>query len=252
MKTETTKEVAKKAAALSTHIDPFAMAPTDTPDIDPADILLPNILLMQGPSKFVAEGKFVIGDIINSVTEEKIGDKKKGITFAPIKKFKTMTVMKFDGTMFVFDRALPWTPELAQKPFEETVNGTKYKNYPTLNFYIMLEEDLKKPSALPSVIKFKSTSLKAGKALVNHWAQAADIGKKPFSGMLTLSCSSQTKNNKNYHVFDVKFAKDTPIEYAEKLLRWEKILMTEKLKVDSNEDAEVSHTETDVTASSQF
>ncbi len=233
---ETTKVPVKKEKAQAPTL--FAASPTDTVDFDTSDILIPKILLMQGPSKLVAEGKAAQGDMVNSVTNEKLGDKTKGITFAPLSTYKTMTVMRDKDGMYIYDRTEPWTSAHASKPFEETLNGTKYKNYPTLNFFVMLESELKKANTMPCLISFKSTSLKAGKKMINHFASAADIGQKPCSGMLTLTCKLESGKKGPYHCLDISFSGNTPAEYGPKLLRWESILKQTAVKVDNTEEKE--------------
>lgn len=234
MKQETTKEVVKKQTALPSV---FAVDKSETPEFDPSDILIPKLLLMQGPSQLVAEGKAAQGDMLNSVTGVKLGDKTKGITFVPLTHYKTMTVMRNKDGMFVFDHIEPWTTAHVLKQWEETVNGVVYRNYPTLNFYVMTETDLTATgTAMPLLVSFKSTSIKAGKKLVNHFAMAADIGRAACSGMLTLTCSVQKGEKGPYHAFDVKYEKDTPAEYAPKIERWIRILKQNKVKVDTTEE----------------
>lgn len=250
MKTETTKEVAPKKVSLPSV---FAADKTEAVEFDPSDILIPKILLMQGPSQLVAEGKAAQGDMLNSVTGEKLGDKTKGVTFVPLTHFKTMTVMRSKDGMFVYDHTEPWTTAHALKQWEETLNGTKYRNYPTLNFYIMLEKDLQATgNAMPALISFKSTSIKAGKKLVNHFAMANDIGRAACSGMLTLTCSVQKGDKGPYHSFDVKFEKDTPAEYAPKIERWLRILKQNKVKVDSTMEETTEAPDTTLNENSQF
>lgn len=233
---ETTKEVAKKK---TTAVSVFAATPNEGVEFDTSDILIPKILLMQGSSKLVGAGKAQIGDMVNSVTNEKLGDKTKGILFAPINTYKTMTVMKLKGGQFVFDKSEPWTPAHATRAFEETINGEQFKNYPTLNFFVMLDSELKKAGAMPCLISFKSTSLKAGKKVINHFATATEIGQKPCSGMLTLTCKLENnKQGQPYHAFDISFSGDTPAEYGPKLLRWEALLKQQTVKVDNAEERE--------------
>lgn len=244
METKQTKEVVKKQTAA---VSVFAAEPKEAVEFDPSDILIPKLLLMQGPSQLVAEGKAAQGDMINSVTGQKLGDKTQTINVVPLTHFKTMTVMRDKGGMYVFDHAEPWTVSHTSKPWEETVNGAKYRNYPTLNFYVMLETDLKEnKSAMPLLLSFKSTSIKAGKKMVNHFAMASEIGQKPCSGILTLSCVVKKGEKGPYHAFDIVFNKNTPAEYGPALLKWERILKTNKVKVDA------SHEETDATPDAEL
>lgn len=249
MQTETTALTKKEAAPLT-----MFQADDTTVDFDTSDILIPKILLMQGLSQLVSEGKAAQGDMVNSVTNEVLGNKTKGVTFAPITTFKTMTVMRNKDGKYVFDHAEPWSAKHVSYSWEVVENGQTYRNYPTLNFYVMLEEDLKKESAMPVLLAFRSTSLKAGKKVINYFAQAADIGKKPCAAMLTLMCNI-VKNEKGiFHVFDIKFEKETPANYGPKILRWEKLLKTAKVVVDtSGDEKEVeADVDTKVTANSQF
>lgn len=226
-----------------------------TVDFDPTDILISKILLMQSTSPWVAEGKFAQGDIVNPVTLVKLGDKAKGINFAPLSTFKTMTVLVSKEGRNVVDHVEPWGAQHVGAPWDYEKDGKKYGNRPTLNFYAMLEEDLKKPSSMPVILSFRSQSLRAGKKIINFFAQAADIQKKPCAMMLTLN-SLLTKNDKGvFHVFDVLFSKDTPMEYGPKLIRWEKLLKTAKVVVDTTGDekeVEADVVDTKVTSSSQF
>jgi hypothetical protein len=143
--------------------------------------------------------------------------------------------------MYVYDHVEAWTPAHANKGIEaELIDGVLYKNYATLNFYVMLEEDLKtKASTMPVLLSFKSTSNRAGKKLISLFAQAADIKKQPCALVATLTCVIQKGPKGPYHAFDVKLAGETPREYGPKIVRWVNLLKQTKVKVhDENEDAE--------------
>src|SRR4051794_30344857 len=91
-----TKPMAEQSKALELKKPTAVAAPMSLEGmegIDASDILIPKLLLMQGLSELVAEGKFQMGDIVNSVTQAKLGDKTKSIEFIPIATFKTWVVM---------------------------------------------------------------------------------------------------------------------------------------------------------------
>lgn len=231
-----TKEIQKKessAAAL------FSAAPTEI-DFDPSDILIPKILLMQGPSKLVAQGEAAQGDMINSVTNLKVGDKKNPISFAPLMSYKTMMIMKDKGGMFVYDRIENWNPiKHANAPWEFKEENVLKRNYPMLNFYVMLKSDLEKGSGFPCLIGFRSTSYKAGQKLINIFAEAAELGKKPFARMVSLSCKLEQGEKGPFHMFDIKAEGETEVAYGPKLVKWETILKQGKHKIDDKEEVAV-------------
>lgn len=251
MKTETTKELAKKQSTLPSA---YALSTEDVGEFDPSDILLAKILLMQGTSQLVAEGKANQGDIVNSLTGQKLGDKTNGITFVPLTYYKTMTVQRFDKTLnkWVFDHVEEWTPKHATMPWETEENGVKYSNQATLNFYVMTTEDLASGiPALPALLSFRSTSYKVGQKLYTLFLQAQQLRRAPCSMLIKLTCGMKKNNKGSFFNFDVARLGDTPSEYEPQIAPWLSVLKTKKVKAHAVEDVE-NTTDTTLNENSQF
>jgi hypothetical protein len=138
-------------------LDSFGASPLSS-----QDIIMPKILVMQGLSKLVTDGKAKLGDFVDSMTSEVIGHiEDKPIEFIPFHLDKLWIVSKKDGNRYFFDHVEPVTAANENKSWEETKDGAEWKNEKSFNFYSLLTSD---PS-IPYVIQFKSTSLKTGRNL---------------------------------------------------------------------------------------
>lgn len=250
MKTETTKELAKKQSTLPTA---YALSTEDVGEFDPSDILLAKILLMQGTSTMVGDGKASQGDIVNSLTGQKLGDKAKGINIVPLTYYKTMTVLKHDDKLdkFLFNRSEDWRPEHATWPWDGTENGVATKNQATLNFYVMTEEDLKSDvPALPALISFRSTSYKVGQKLYTLFLQAQQLRRAPCSMLINLTCGIKKNTKGVFFNYDISRVGDTPESYATQISPWLNVLQTKKVNVHVAEETE--NADTTLNENSQF
>jgi len=65
--------------------------------VDTDDVKIPVLLMMQGLSDFVADGKAAMGDIVHSQTEKVIGGSKDPVRFIPLYSFKTHEYSEKEG-----------------------------------------------------------------------------------------------------------------------------------------------------------
>ncbi len=233
MAKEIVKQEDKKVSAMAV----FAKK-SEAANIDRKDLLIPKLLTMQGLSKLVAAEKATMGDIVNSVTGEVLGGKSKPVNVIPLKIFKTWVRYKIQGGSPMYIGTEPFTPENANRPWEESVDGGKIRNDQALNFYVMLEEDMKKPFALPFVLSFRRTSYRNGRKLVNHFAQAEAIHQEAFGGTVELRTEKQQNDQGIFYVFDVGATKATNPEYAAKCELWMKTLAEAKVTIDDSDEEE--------------
>lgn len=183
--------------------------------LDSSDMLIPRISLMQGLSEAVAEGNATIGDIINSLTGVKLGDKNNAVEFIPLTVYKTWVRRKLVGAKYEYDSTLPFTAANANLPWEEEVGGTKYRNDKTLNVYVLLAKDIAEGRPFPAVVSFSRTSSRAGKAIATHFMQSISFKQHPSSSVLKLCCHMEKNDLGNYYVFDVlPGRRATSFEYA--------------------------------------
>lgn len=227
----------------------------DLGDVDSRDIIIPRLLIMQSPSKYVQQDKAQFGDIVNSVSGEILGTARekdrKPVRFIPIKEEKSWTIFELSGSKPEFRGVEPRTPVNENLEREYEKDGKKFKRYKTLNFFVLLEEDLKTMDMpLPYVVSFRSTSFKAGRVLSTHFVMckaALQKGKMvpPPSTMFELSGVKTSNDKGTFYVMDVKPVGPTPDEYVLVAAQWLKTLKTKAYQVDET-DAEVD-AETEVT-----
>jgi hypothetical protein len=235
--TQLSKKATTEIAARSAFHRPLS---TES-QIDGSDIVIPKLLLGQGPSKHVANGEGVMGDFLNSLTRAVVGGRGKKITIMPlaVKKYwkhfeKVGDKKKFVGTEpFTAQNAnYKWVEERAAQMLPDLFHVQ------TLDFYIFTEDDIKSPTALPSVISFYSKSFPAGQKFATL-LKTMEMAELAYFSKLYVLDSIKTQNDQSiFYTMDIapKFEGvkhlDTPIEYAEKLVLWEKMLQTKSVKVD--------------------
>lgn len=233
------KEIQKKETSA---VSVFTKKSSANTQLDKTDILIPKILLMQGPSVLVAEEKAQMGDIVNSVTAQLIGGKGKPITIIPLTHYKDIVKFEIaDGdTKPKFKQYLPWNTQNAELPWEgveKDMQGRdiKVKHMKRLNFYVLLESEMENPSALPYVLSFSSKSYQNGRKLVTHFAQADMANLEPCSYMFNLD-SKKEKNDKGiFYIFDITPNKKTPDAFAPKISLWTDILAKGNHQVDDSD-----------------
>lgn len=243
---------ANQAKALAVAQQNSAVALNDAdPDFDPslagqvdqADILIPKLLLMQGTSKLVQKELVAMGSVIDSVTKEEVITKSETLEIIPLTTFKSIDVSlrKPGEKQFKFVQTLPFdgkTALLAKE--EETSEGTVQRMH-AINVYVLRRDQINDPSAMPYLIKFKSTGYKIGKEMVNHFTKSNMLKKNPYHKTLILGVDRESNDENTWYVFSLKSGKvfdrsvDGPILAACK--EWAKITLAGSVKVDSSDEA---------------
>ena len=110
--------------------------------------------------------------------------------------------------------------------------GEETKNYLTIRFFVMLADEISKADALPHVMEFKSTSLKAGqKILTKAYVQNKAVGLPPAASVFKISVSKQQNDKGSFAVFDSTFSRDSTKEEVAKCFDWFKMLSQGEAKV---------------------
>lgn len=233
------KEVAKREAEL-----PAVPAEAwGTENVDSADILIPKILLQQGLSKRVADEKNKMGDIINSVTGELLGDKKKAVELIPITTFKTWIISeKPKGKdKFDFKTVVPFTPQNSMWEQEEHLGDVDIRRDRCLNFMVLLASDAAKPDALPYLLSFRRTGYKTGQKLATHFARSRELKQPPAAKVFNLKCNFVENDKGKFYVFDLDEARASKNEELTKAYQWYRTLQSsQKVRVDDSDLVEES------------
>lgn len=189
-------------------------APQPSQEIISSDIVIPKLLLMQGLSEFVAEGRARQGEIVRSTTVQKMagmsepGQPFKTIDFIPLKVTTGWSEKEKIGQKFEFRKSFPRTAHNDGLPWQFWRNAqgqefdkpglmgsTEWQRVKSIDVYALLPSDVDAFEAemklavekgeipdlsktiLPVVISFRSTSFNAGKSVTTFFAQVAEMAQ---------------------------------------------------------------------------
>jgi hypothetical protein len=224
---------------------------------DATDILIPKLLVGQATSKFVQEVMAAFGQIVRSTTLEVLGGKGKPFEVIPLSLTKTWILSEKVAGRFEFRGVEPFTAANKDKAWvwSESKDGktAEWKREQALNFYVLLPRDVladlaarksfadtgelpdTEASLLPCLLQFKSTSYKAGKTLVTHFAKAADFGVPPFSNTFMLDTEKVQGDTNSWFIYKVERAGKTEPKFLEACNKWRDIVKTSNVKIDDSD-----------------
>lgn len=236
----------KETTAVSTEL---VSSSWGSEGVDAQDILIPKILLMQGLSEYVADGKVQMGDIVLSTNGRKLGGKDKALTFIPICTFKTWVNSEKVGQKYEFRGTEPITPENSDLPLEWQQQGAMWRRDRCLNFYVLLPEDIEREkqaiekaskgdlpdpddALLPCVLTFRRTSYGTGKELSTHFSKCAHFKVPPAVSMFNLLSEKVQNDQGTFYVFKLEKAGKTDTHHIQAARQWYEIITKAKVKVD--------------------
>lgn len=201
-----------------------------------ADIVIPRLNLMQQMSKLVIADKAKLGDLVDSVTGEVLGNKDKGIQVIPFHMEKFFVVQKEvkqgNKVKYEYDHVEKITAANENADWEYTHEGVKFKRMYTRNFYVLVPGKV-----LPYVVSFQSTSAKAGKELATEmYTKNVMLNKAPAASKIELGCRIETTDDGTYGVKTVKVVGDSSREEIALAFKWFQTVRKEETKVDETED----------------
>lgn len=222
--------------------------------IDPSDILIPKLLLMQGLSTLVMQEQALAGELIDSVSKKVIlgrpkpGEKAPTLEILPLSFSKSIDVSTKPKQIpgkpdekFKYQETLPFNETTALLPREEVLeDGTTVKRMHAILVAVFLRSQLDDPSAFPYIIKFKSSGYKVGKAVMNHFQKCSMVRRNPHSMSLILSVDKETKDDNTYFVFKIsegtRLDRVKDAEALESLKNWAKLTKSSKVRIDTSAD----------------
>jgi hypothetical protein len=260
-----TNELVKTETNLPMAVEQSA-APNQT--ILSTDIVIPQLLLMQGLSEFIAEKKkcpisgqkIETGQFVRSTTMEILGGEEKPISFIPLKMVANWKVEEKIGDKFEYRQTISRTPANENLDWSFKQNGADWRRVKVLDVFALLpqdilahQEEIKKlmtgempdlsKTLMPVLIRFKSTSFKAGMAVNTFYAQIQDLMKynsaiKAHYFSLALEAKPEKNDAGNFYIFKVGAAKQIPAEMKEDADRWYSNMWSRSdIKVDESADS---------------
>lgn len=214
------KDVVKKEES---NLPAMPQGGWDDGDVGATDVLVPMLLIAQGSSDIVKKlGKAKPGDAYESVGKAVLGDKDNPLQFVPFNVYKSWIVCEVVKGRPEFRRVEPWDNKNPRKYEREETrpDGTVWRYYEALNFFVLLEKELKEGKPTPYLLTFKASALYKGKTLVNYKVKAAMQGQPLCSGVFKLNAELKTKGSDAWFVPSPEFVCPTNHDWMRQALEW--------------------------------
>jgi hypothetical protein len=198
------------------------------------DIIIPKVLLMQGLSDLVSDGKAKLGDMVDNSTSQILGGFEKPLKIVPFHMEKVWIISQKEKgkERFEFVEYQPVTPENINQPWTAVEGDTQIKREYTLQFYCIDPE----APVMPFVVSFKSSSARAGKVLSTQmYVRNRAAGLVPPAYVMELSSKKEKNDQGTYAVYEVKPLEKTSDDLIAKSLEWFKLVKAGKTQVSVEE-----------------
>lgn len=206
-------------------------------------VIIPKLQIMNQLSELVKARKANAGDILDSVSGDKLADEKTGIEVIPFKVFSTIQIFEGHGGKKKWKKTVPYSEELADLPFEDyDENKAPITRQHVLNFFAMLTGKL---DEFPYLVSFKSSSFQTGRKLSSHFTMCEMKKIPPASAVFTLTSFEKKKDNNTWYAFDVKKSRSSTKEELAAARHWYDVLSKSEVAVkvdDSDEDKSIVST----------
>lgn len=228
----TLAELKAGALALSQGPDEFGLSA--------ADIQIATLLLMQPASDMVAQEKAKLGDIVHNESEKVLGGLNKPVEVICLYKFETLRVYAAADGKFM--KEFPYSPgqRFDKEGIEPTETGDIIvRRYHTMNFFVLLTEDVRQGEAFPVLLRFKSSSLRAGSKFASMLMKKKLFNKLPFdfTGIFNVE-KRQNEKKQNWCAFTFSEGRATTPEEKEVAKAMVSVINAKKYSVLETHDVE--------------
>ncbi len=229
----------KKALATASNLDAWGGGQAVTSQ----DIIIPKILPLNYMSDKVKKKMGEYGELRDTINNQLFGDlktpfefipfymEKKWIEFelipqkagAPKREFKQIVPIQDNPTLPGYNDELP----LAEKDLERDR---------IMEFYVLIPSEVARGEALPYVLSFRRTSLKAGKKLASQMFVRNRVAKKvPAATAMLLSAANVQNDKGEYVVQDVNLSRAATPEELVAAKYWFDMVGKGSVKVDESD-----------------
>jgi hypothetical protein len=230
----TSKELSVKGSSGALVNQQAAQDLAEFGEISSQDLIIPRILVMQGLSDMVVNGDAKLGELRENINNGILGSAEKPLEVIPFKFEKVWREQEVGAKQPreikpIFSN--PSDPRYNEDlPYEfADKDGVAMKRYKAYRFFVMLPSKLQ---SMPHMVEFKSTSLSAGKKIINQASEMVRKGKKPYATVFDLVVSKTTNKKGTFAVLDVKTKRDISKEESEEVQLWLSRMKTTKVKVE--------------------
>lgn len=211
--------MSKKQEVAAVETSNVVAAPVNLSDwgdvvVEAKDLILPKILLQQAMSAAVKARIANDGDYLNTLTNTVCSDESGTVKVLPFFCRQSHTIEKWNGKKFEYHKNVPY--EGKTLPFEETIDGVRFRNVHIYEFFALLEE-----GGVPAIVPFKSTSHRTGKKLFNiMYMLNTQQGKTPAANWIKLGRSEDAKDGDKYFVMEIDIDRPSTPEEISECLKW--------------------------------
>lgn len=209
-------------------------------DTDATDLLIPKILLQQGLSKFVSDGKARAGEFRDSLTGELLGDKDgppKVLIFAHDKSWE-ISYRKNGEQKARYVGSERVTIQNATKEWEvKDPSGTTI-NQIQHNFTCLYTGRANIEEEMPYILSMKTFSVRPAQKLCSHFQRLAKMKRPSFSQIIELVPTVLENDKGKFFYIDWKAGRDATMEEMQAANRWRGILRSSKSYTVHQADAE--------------
>lgn len=233
------KEIAKKEENKLAHLGAEAgdLANWGSAGVEATDILIPMIFIMQPMSDRVTSGKNAFGEFVETGADKVMGKFEKGFDIIPIflekvfseydvsdpKKKQWLKTYPVDHT----NKNLPYEDEIV-----EAGKKIKISRDMIMRFYVLVPDELALGGAIPYILPFRRTSMKAGKNLATQMSKNLEAGLTPASTVCEVFADKESNDQGTYAVMGVKPKRTSTADEVKVAFKWLKMIREGKTKVD--------------------
>ncbi len=222
--------VTENAGALAVHIDQVLETHAEA-----KDLIIPKILVMQGLSQSVSEGKAVLGELRDSLDNKLFGGKDKTLEFIPLHFYKTWIIFTEEKGKFEYTAQVPCTAQNANWTWEDTVDGKKVRRDQAINVYCILPQEIKEGIFLPYIVSFRRTSYITGKKLLTDREKMLIAKRRWHTKTFKLGSKLEKNDQGSFYVFTSEMGRDTTPEEIEAISPWLGMVTSQAMKVDDSD-----------------
>jgi hypothetical protein len=207
-------------------------------EITSKDIMIPKILPLQFMSEKVKNGEGKYGEFRDTLSNRLFGDLDTPFVVIPFyleKKWYEFEVVqnKAGARKREFSRVVNITAENDDLPYVDS-NGTIERDR-CMDFYVLIPSEVAEGIAMPYVLSFRRTSLKAGKQLATQFLANARAGKVPAAVAMQITGKSVQNDLGEFVVAQASPARMSTNEEIIEAKKWYDLIKMGQTKLDDSD-----------------
>lgn len=227
------------------------------------DMVIPKILPLQHMSDKVKDKQGEYGEFRDTLSNELFGDLETPFEVLPFLMQKkwlefSMIPQKNGG----FKREYSGTTPIQDNPLIEGYNddlplrdeATKIERDRVLDFFVLIPGEIVTGTALPYVLSFRRTSLKAGQKLATQmYVKNKNAGKSPAAVVMEMSGKDKENDDGSFVVQDINPKRQATDLEVNEALKWFKVIkQSANVKVDESDFKKETPTRTNPAQETEF